>query len=180
MSQLQHLKEVTSHAFSHPSYIADDGPAVIGKFATCSYLGDGLWDVWVCNRKDLETGLSERKLTGILSSLESLNNAATGPLQRLAGEAVYPRMPTEALLQAAPVLGIHKRKRANSGSFKKQGSVPDESSIHGEPAAHAANDVSPINCGPASMTPEQRRQRLLDAIREHKENTIKAKTRRSK
>jgi hypothetical protein len=165
MSQLQHLKEVTNHAFSHPSYIADDGPAVIGKIATCSYLGDGLWDVWVCNRKDLETGLSERKLTGILSSLESLNNAATGPLQRLTGEAVYPRMPTETLLQAAPVLGIHKRKRANSGAFKKQGSVP------------AANDESPINCGPASMTPEQRRERLLDAIREHKENTIKAKTR---
>ena len=152
MSQLQHLKEVTSHAFSHPSYIADDGPAVIGKFAACSYLGDGLWDVWVCNRKDLETGLSERKLTGILSSLDCLDNAATGPLQRLTGEAVYPRMPTEALLQAAPVLGIHKRKRANSGAFKKQDSVQaandpvSASGSHSKAMIVAATDVLNAIC----------------------------------
>ena len=109
----QQLKEITGQAFAHNAYVSDwDGDSgITGKFAFASYLGDGHWDVWLRNEADLAAGLSNRKVGAIIKGISSLKNAPTGPLQRLEGEAVYARMPTDTFLRAAPLLGILKRRK---------------------------------------------------------------------
>lgn len=119
--KIDQLKEITNQAFAHKAYIADyDGDAgITGKFAFASYLGDGFWDVWLRNEADLAAGLSNRKVGAIIKGISSLENAPTGPLQRLEGEAVYARMPTNTFLRAAPLLGILKRRKLSGKPFTK-------------------------------------------------------------
>ena len=115
------IKEITGQAFAHSAYVADgDGDySVVGKFAEASYHGNGYWDVWLRNEADLARGLTNRKVGAIIKAISSLENAPTGPLQRLEGEAIYPRMPTDTFLRSAAVLGIKKRRKASGNPFKK-------------------------------------------------------------
>lgn len=109
--KIDQLKEITNQAFAHKAYIADyDGDAgITGKFAFASYLGEGQWDVWLRNGADLAKGLGTRKLNNLIRAIEAELGPTAGPLRRLDGEAIYERMPTEALLIIAPSLGIRKR-----------------------------------------------------------------------
>ena len=119
--KISELKEITNQAFAHTAYVSDhDGDSgITGKFAFASYLGDGFWDVWLRNEADLAAGLSNRKVGAIIKGISSLENAPTGPLQRLEGEAVYARMPTNTFLRAAPLLGILKRRKPSGKPFTK-------------------------------------------------------------
>lgn len=118
----QQLKEITGQAFAHNAYVSDfDGDSgITGKFAFASYLGDGYWDVWLRNEADLAKGLSTRKLNNIINAISDLENASTGPLRRLDGEAIYERMPTDTLLRIASLLGIRKRGKAPKKPISEQ------------------------------------------------------------
>jgi hypothetical protein len=106
------LEEITKNAFSRKSItLVDDEMIVVGKFCRAAYLGDGFWDVWVCNYKNLRDGLSTRKVNAIYGRISDLG-ADTGPLRRLDGEGYYQRMPTEVFLCSAPVLGVRKRAKS--------------------------------------------------------------------
>jgi hypothetical protein len=115
----QEIKQITDNAFAHAAYVSDwDGDmGVTGKFAYASYLGDGTWDVWLRNEADLAKGLGARKLNNIIDAISGLENALSGPLQRLDGEAVYSAMPTDTLLRSAPLLGIRRRGKPRGKSL---------------------------------------------------------------
>lgn len=105
------LETVTENRFARNSIrLVDDEMTVVGKFSRSVYLGNGLWDVWVCNPGNIATGLTSRKITAIDAAICALG-LSTGVFQRFEGEGAYPKMPTATLLRSASVLGIRKRKR---------------------------------------------------------------------
>ena len=104
-----HLEEITRNSFARKSICEVDGEfIVVGKWCRAAYIGEGDWDVWVCNHQNLAKGLGTRKLNNIYTAIRDLC-ADTGPLQKLDGEGYYPAMPAETFLLAAPVLGVRKR-----------------------------------------------------------------------
>lgn len=118
----EELKQLTKQAFAHSAYVSDwEGIAeVVGRWCRASYNGDGTWDVWVCNTKDLAAGLSSRRLNALIRAVEAEKSPTRTQLQRLTGEAVYPAMPTDTLLIIAPLLGVKKRRAAPAHGFKKE------------------------------------------------------------
>lgn len=109
------LEQVTRRAFSGPAYrCVDDEWQVVGKFCRCAYLGNGHWDVWVCNPSDIAAGLTSRKVSGIVRRIAEIS-PRSGPFHELTGEGYYPTMPTEVLLRSMAPLGISKRRKAAPG-----------------------------------------------------------------
>ena len=112
------LEQVTSKAFSSSAYrVIDDERQVVGKHCRCAYLGNDLWDVWLCNPADLVSGLSQRKVRAISARI-----AEIAPLQtrfrELTGEGVYDAMPTALLLKSARYLGIKGRRAPSAAQLE--------------------------------------------------------------
>ena len=80
---------------------------VEGTYALATYEGGDRWDVWV-RSEDLYAGLSERKLSAILSKCP-----AGAKVDRLTGEAVL-KMSSEQLNAYKGALGIRKRRAATA------------------------------------------------------------------
>lgn len=107
------LEQLTGKAFSSSAYrCIDDEWQVAGKFCRAVYLGNGHWDVWLCNTADLDAGLSQRKIRSIAAGIAE-NGPVAGGFRELTGEGVYQRMLTAHLLQNAPLLGIKRRRSVN-------------------------------------------------------------------
>ena len=114
------IESVTQESFSHSAVvkIEDVEWGVVGRWCTAHYLPkQEAWDVWVYNTRDIYTGIGTRRLNNILRRIEGIKNPTPGPLRRLDGEALYPRMPTEVLLRAGSILGIKKRRRPPAHAF---------------------------------------------------------------
>jgi hypothetical protein len=122
MSLLE-LKEKTRNAFSHAAYqIIDDEPIVVGTWCRCAYIGNDLWDVWLCNPLDLRSGLSQRRINSIRSRIAEISRRP-GPYRELTGEGIYLAMPTDIFLRSRLALGIPKRRAVSPLSgmrFTKQ------------------------------------------------------------
>ena len=122
MSLLE-LKEKTCNTFAHAAYqIIDDEPIVVGVWCRCAYIGNDLWDVWLCNPLDLRSGLSQRRINSIRSRMAEISGRL-GPCRELTGEGIYLAMPTDIFLRSRLALGIPKRRAVSPLSgmrFTKQ------------------------------------------------------------
>ena len=130
--RIDELHRITEDAFAKTAFVSDWNGAIelVGNFCRCNYQGRGHWDVWLCNTKDLAGGLTARKMTNLITGVERLTGSTQGPVQRLTGEAIYVRMPTEALVLAGHFLGIKKRRKAPAHAFKKVTNHQEERSPH--------------------------------------------------
>lgn len=109
------LEDVTAKSFAVNAYVSvDDEWIVQGKYCRCAYVGNNRWDVWVCNPSDIASGLSQRKVSAIVSRIAEIT-PCTGTFHELTGEGYYPTMSTEALLQSMAPLGIFKRRKSVPG-----------------------------------------------------------------
>ena len=111
----QEIFDAFGGQLSKVGIVSRDGAWMLqGKWALIERIGDE-WDIWLCNHKDLYTGLPELKLTwlikGIFAQLEA-------PVTRLDGEAYLRVDSTEKILKLASLLGL-KRKRKLSEATKK-------------------------------------------------------------
>lgn len=86
---LADLKDLTGNAFAGPCYrIRSDEPVIVGKWCICGYLEGDLFDVWICNPKDIAQGLGQRRVRNIHRAIADLG-LDSGPYSELAGEAIY-------------------------------------------------------------------------------------------
>lgn len=116
------IESVCRSSFSHSSIrkVEEDEWGVCGRWCIAHYLPQhGAWDVWVCNTLDMYSGIGTRRLNNLLRAVENIKTPTPGPLRVLDGEAIYLRMPTEAFLQAAPLLGIKQRRKPPPHAFSK-------------------------------------------------------------
>lgn len=88
-----------------------------GKFCIIAPIGNDLWDVWVCNAKDLRKGLGERKVTNILDVFGSAYQEGT--LIRLTGEAHGIVAGTEKILGNSKLLGLKRKRQLSPESLEK-------------------------------------------------------------
>ena len=110
MNRRADLQRLTQRAFSASAYRSiDDEWQVVGKYCRCTYLGNDHWDVWLCNPKDMVSGLSQRKVRAISARIAA-TELRNGGFRELTGEGVYDAMPTATLLKSARYLGIKGRR----------------------------------------------------------------------
>lgn len=93
----------------------DDEWVIQGKWCIIANEGD-LWDIWLCNPKDMVNGLGARKLTNLVSHLNSL---VEWPFRELNGEA-YTKVAGTALISASlRLLGIKKKRNLSQEQIDK-------------------------------------------------------------
>jgi hypothetical protein len=109
------LDLLTDNLFSRLTYrhLGDDDSLIRGKFADCGYNGDGTWDVWIHDTKNILKPIHANKLNNIQRVVDETSKnigVKTGGFQLLDGEGVYPSLPTSILLSVPVLLGIRRRR----------------------------------------------------------------------
>ena len=108
------LTEAFPQVSSTAILLIDDEWQLVGKWCRVTYDGDGVWDIWICNPSDIPAGLSQRKVTSILSRIK----VPTGTdLHELTGEAWVKIRGRQPILDNLALLGI-KKKRVVSGALR--------------------------------------------------------------
>ena len=112
----QEIFDAFSGAISKTAIVDLDGEYVIrGRWCIIANEGD-LWDIWLCNPKDIVNGLGARKLTNLVGHLNSL---VEWPFRELNGEA-YTKVAGTALISASlRLLGIKKKRHMSQDQIDK-------------------------------------------------------------
>lgn len=84
---------------------------IVGKFCEIERVGD-LWDLYICNPKNMTKGLSQRKVSIIVSELQNHPTKATFTV--LNGEAYCQIESVDLILKNLDLLGIRKKKKLTS------------------------------------------------------------------
>jgi len=79
---------------------------IVGRFCFIEKIDD-MWDLFICNTKDMVKGLGARKVSNIQSSL--LSGRWKGVFTTLTGETYTRVAGTELILDNLKLLGIRKR-----------------------------------------------------------------------
>ncbi len=112
------LFDAFSQKISKKSIVNRDGEFVIqGKFCVIAYEPPDLWDIWICNPDDLYSGLTQRKVSGIIASLQK--SKGWGVFRELTGEADVRVRDKQLILNNLPVLGIKKKQEYSPETLKK-------------------------------------------------------------
>lgn len=108
------MDKLTRGELSRKNYqIEYDDLYLIGKYAKCDPNPDGeTWDVWLCNPKNMEKGLTRKRVRSIKARIEALGRVGS-PFRELDGEGVWSCMPTDTLLSAASCLGLRRKRRTS-------------------------------------------------------------------
>ena len=91
-----------------------------GKDVEIEYLGDGLWDVYVCNRKDMYSGLGQRRVRNVLR----LFSPTPASVTELTGEGfVQGRLEDikPVILEHRAFLGIRKKREVTGDHMRNFG-----------------------------------------------------------
>lgn len=103
--------DVSSSAFQ----MIDTELNIVGKWCRITQDSELVFDVWICNHADLNSGLGQRKVRNIISRL---NSPAGSPFHELTGEAWGKVRDKEIILENLPVLGIKKKRRVSDEQRK--------------------------------------------------------------
>ncbi len=106
----QEIFDAFDQKISKTAIVEQDGVfRIVGKDIEIEPIDNGMWDIWVHNRKDLQKGVGTGRVNNILARL----GLATEPWTRLNGEA-HTCAPLEvvkpALLDNLAYLGIRRKR----------------------------------------------------------------------
>jgi hypothetical protein len=93
--------------------IGQDGAEIRGKWAVITPM-DGIWDVWLYNPKDPSKGLSARKITNMLRSMESTDKT---DLTVLDGEAWFRVSDHRVISEIRHIIGVRKKRRVSDAAL---------------------------------------------------------------
>lgn len=114
----QELFDAFDGKISKASIVDRDGEFVIqGKFCVIAPEGENVWDIWIGSPDDLYSGLSQRKVTGIITSLQK--SAVGSAVRELTGEADTRVRGTGLILSNLRVLGIRKKREISPEAREK-------------------------------------------------------------
>lgn len=93
-----------------------DGEYVIqGKWCIAAPEEGGIWDIWICNPKDITAGLGQGKVRNILKTLQksilALGTTVKSSFKELTGEAHGKVVGTAEILANTAVLGIRRKRK---------------------------------------------------------------------
>ena len=106
-------KEEIYNAFngkiSRTAIIDRGGEYVVqGKYCIAAPEEDSIWDVWVCNPKNISAGLSQKRVNSTLSALQGCDKR---PIRVLTGEGWVKVAGTEKIIANLAPLGIPRKRK---------------------------------------------------------------------
>jgi hypothetical protein len=95
----------------------DDEWMIIGKFCQVTPMKPGVWDLYICNNKNFNGGLGQRKVNNIARELQKhlLNRTLT----ICDGEAFVTLYGTEVISQNLKLLGIRRKRQVDPKVMEK-------------------------------------------------------------
>jgi hypothetical protein len=111
------LRKIFGNDVSSSAFKSIDGELnIVGKWCRIALEDNGVFDVWICNTADLNSGLVQKKVRNIVSRL---NSQARSPFHELNGEAWGKVRGKEIILENLSVLGIKKKRRISDEQRKR-------------------------------------------------------------
>ncbi len=112
------LFDAFDQKISKKAIVSRGGEFVIqGRFCVIAFEEPDLWDIWVCNPDDLSSGLTQRKVSGIIATLQK--SEGWGVFRELTGEADVRVRDKQLILNNLSVLGIKKKQEYSPETLEK-------------------------------------------------------------
>ncbi len=117
----QQIFDAFDGQLSKKAIIQADGVwRIKGKDVEIEYLGDGIWDVYICNRQNMANGVGQRRVNNVLKLFKPTPAAVT----ELTGEAfVQGRLEDikPVILSHRAFLGIRKKREVVADQVRNFG-----------------------------------------------------------
>jgi hypothetical protein len=102
---------------SRTAIIDRDGEYVIrGKCCIAAPEDNGIWDIWICNEKNLAIGLGQKKVRNTIRTFQSPIKVA---FRELTGEAYAKVKGIESILANTGILGIRRKRKISQEQIDK-------------------------------------------------------------
>ncbi len=111
------LREVFGKNVSSSAFKLIDGELnIIGKWCRITLEDNGVFDVWICNTKDISAGLGTRAVRNRLLPFQDRTGTK---VVELTGEGYARVRRKEIILENLPLLGIKKKRRISDEQRKR-------------------------------------------------------------